>query len=422
MSIDIHIPEKLLGLWAPKRFKVAHGGRGSGKSHSIAQVLLGKGIEAPKRILCVREIQKSLKESSMQVLKDYVGRLGISPYYDASLKTEIVGTNGTSFAFSGLQDHTADSIKSYEGVDIVWVEEAQSVSHNSWNILIPTIRKAGSEIWLSMNPTDETDYAYERFIIGNDEDAWVQQVNWRDNPWFGKEMDTERRKMLALNQDLYDHVWEGKCRSIAGFLFKREWMKEYERIPEHLNIYMSGDFAVTQGDGDFTELAVWGVDSRGTIYALDWWAGQETSDLWISVLLDKVQMWSPQRFIGETGQIRRAIEPGLTRAMRERGVFVACEWLAHEGNKVAHASAMMGLMASGSVMWPKKDWAQRVINQLCNFTGEDGRIDDAVDACSLFARFVHKTWNAIVPPEKVIPNLTPQLTMSDIFTESREDF
>jgi len=423
MSIDIHIPEKLLGLWAPKRFKVAHGGRGSGKSHSIAQVLLAKGIEAPKRILCVREIQKSLKESSMQVLKDYVGRLGISAYYDASLKTEIVGTNGTSFAFSGLQDHTADSIKSYEGVDIVWVEEAQSVSHNSWNILIPTIRKSGSEIWLSMNPTDETDYAYERFIIGNDPDAWVQQVNWRDNPWFGKEMDTERRKTQALNEDLYQHTWEGKCRSIAGFLFKREWMREYERIPDHLNVYMSGDFAVTQGDGDFTEIAVWGVDSKGTIYVLDWWAGQEQSDLWISVLLDKVQMWSPQRFVGETGQIRRAIEPMLTRSMRERGVFVATEWLAHEGNKVAHASAMMGLMSAGAVYWPKKDWAQRVINQLCNFTGDEGRIDDAVDACSLFARFVHKTWNAIVPEQKVIPDLTAQPTMGEMFqSDAREDF
>ena len=358
----------------------------------------------------------------MQVLKDYIKRLDLGAYYE-TMKSEIRGCNDTTFAFVGLQDHTADSIKSYEGVDIVWVEEAHSVSDNSWNILIPTIRKAGSEIWITFNPTDETDYVYERFVIGTDPDAWVEQINWRDNPWFGKELDIERRKMQALNQDLYDHVWEGKCRSIAGFLFKREWMKEYERIPEHLNIYMSGDFAVTQGDGDFTELAVWGVDSRGTIYALDWWAGQETSDLWISVLLDKVQMWSPQRFIGETGQIRRAIEPGLTRAMRERGVFVACEWLAHEGNKVAHASAMMGLMASGAVMWPKgKDWAQRVINQLCNFTGEDGRIDDAVDACSLFARFVHKTWNAIVPPEKVVPNLTPQLIMSDIFTESREDF
>lgn len=422
MRIDVSLPDKLLPILQPRRFKVMHGGRGGAKSHTVAQVLLMMGLQRPLRILCVREVQKSLSESSMQVLKDYIKRLDLGAYYE-TMKSEIRGCNDTTFAFVGLQDHTADSIKSYEGVDIVWVEEAHSVSDNSWNILIPTIRKAGSEIWITFNPTDETDYVYERFVIGTDPDAWVEQINWRDNPWFGKELDIERRKMQALNQDLYDHVWEGKCRSIAGFLFKREWMKEYERIPEHLNIYMSGDFAVTQGDGDFTELAVWGVDSRGTIYALDWWAGQETSDLWISVLLDKVQMWSPQRFIGETGQIRRAIEPGLTRAMRERGVFVACEWLAHEGNKVAHASAMMGLMASGAVMWPKgKDWAQRVINQLCNFTGEDGRIDDAVDACSLFARFVHKTWNAIVPPEKVVPNLTPQLIMSDIFTESREDF
>ena len=419
MSVDIHIPEKLLGLWEPKRFKVAHGGRGSGKSHSIAQVLLAKGLQAPKRILCVREIQKSLKESSMQVLKDYVERLGISPYYDASLKTEIVGTNGTTFAFSGLQDHTADSIKSYEGVDIVWVEEAQSVSANSWNILIPTIRKEGSEIWMSMNPTLEDDYAYERFILGNDPDAWVTEVNWRDNPWFNKEMNTERLKTRSMNEDLYQHVWEGKCRSIAGFLFKREWMRPYERLPKDLNIYMSGDFAVTQSGGDFTELAVWGVDASGAIYALDWWAGQEQSDVWVSVLVSLVEKWGPILFIGETGQIRRAVEPMLRREMRERGKYVACEWLPHEGNKIAHASSMMGLMSAGAVFWPadpNKTWVERVINQLCNFTGEDGRIDDAVDTCSLFARYIHKTWNPQVTKTDAPPDLTQLPTINEMMS------
>lgn len=393
---ELQLPRALAGLWQPRRFKIMHGGRGGAKSHSVAQVLLAKGVQRPLRILCVREVQKSLAESSMQVLKDYIGRLGLGDYYEV-LKSEIRGVNGTTFAFSGLQDHTADSIKSYEGVDIVWVEEAHSVTANSWNILIPTIRKAGSEIWATFNPTLEDDYVYERFVAHTDADAWVVQVNWRDNPWFGKEMDVERRKMRALNEDLYQHVWEGKCRSAAGFLFKREWMLRYERLPAELNVYMSGDFAVTQGEGDFTEIAVWGVDSRGTVYALDWWAGQEQADVWVSVLIDKAQRWKPIAFVGETGQIRRAIEPMLRKTMRDRQVYVACEWLAHEGNKVAHASSMMGLMSAGAVLWPADPnvkWVDRIINQLCNFTGEDGRIDDAVDACSLFARYIHRTWNA----------------------------
>lgn len=120
----------MLPLLEPRRFKVMHGGRGGGKSHTVAQVLLALGLQKPLRILCVREVQKSLAESSMQVIKDYIGRLGLGDYYDA-LKSEIRAVNGTSFAFAGLQDHTAESIKSYEGVDIVWVEEAQSVSANS---------------------------------------------------------------------------------------------------------------------------------------------------------------------------------------------------------------------------------------------------------------------------------------------------
>lgn len=416
--IALSIPEKMLPLLEPKRFKVMHGGRGGGKSHTVAQVLLALGLQKPLRILCVREVQKSLAESSMQVIKDYIGRLGLGDYYE-SLKSEIRAVNGTSFAFAGLQDHTAESIKSYEGVDIVWVEEAQSVSANSWNILIPTIRKAGSEIWATFNPTLEDDYVYERFVLGHDPDAWVVQVNWRDNPWFGKEMDTERQKMRSMNEDLYQHVWEGKCRSIAGFLFKREWMHRYERLPADLNIYMSGDFAVTQGAGDFTELAVWGVDPAGAIYALDWWAGQEQSDVWVSVLVDKVTRWNPILFIGETGQIRRAIEPMLRREMRERGKYVACEWLPHEGNKIAHASSMMGLMSAGAVFWPadpRLTWVERVINQLCNFTGEDGRIDDVVDACSLFARYIHKTWNPTVTKPAHPVDLTRLPTINEMMS------
>lgn len=392
---ELRLPNKLKGLWQPKRFKIMHGGRGGGKSHSVAQTLLAMGMQSQLRILCVREVQKSLAESSMQVLKDYIGRLDIGTEYDV-LKSEIRGVNGSSFAFAGLQDHTAESIKSYEGVDIVWVEEAQSVTANSWNILIPTIRKSGSEIWATFNPTLEDDYVYQRFVLGNDPDAWVAQVNWRDNPWFGKEMDTERVKMRAMNEDLYQHVWEGACKSIAGFLFKREWMRYYDRIPKDLNVYMSGDFAVTQGDGDFTELAVWGVSPSGMVYALDWWAGQQQADVWVSILVDMAKRWSPICFVGETGQIRRAVEPMLQREMRERRAYVSCVWLPHEGNKVAHASSMMGLMSAKSVLWPQPEkavWVERVINQLCSFTGEDGRIDDAVDTCSLFARFIHRTWN-----------------------------
>lgn len=151
-TIDLSLPEKLLPILKPKRFKIMHGGRGGGKSHTVAQVLLMLASQRKLRILCVREVQKSLRQSSMQVLVDYIDRLGMGEFFTI-LKTEIrCNLTGSQFEFSGLKDHTADSIKSWEGADIVWVEESHSVSAHSWNILIPTIRKPGSEIWATYNP------------------------------------------------------------------------------------------------------------------------------------------------------------------------------------------------------------------------------------------------------------------------------
>ncbi|HCG0247565.1 TPA: phage terminase large subunit, partial [Pseudomonas aeruginosa] len=116
------------------------GGRGGGKSHGVAQVLLDMGARKPLRILCAREIQKSMRDSVHRLLRDYIVKLGLTEFYEV-LDTEIRGRNGTLFLFSGLQGHTVDSIKSFEGVDIVWVEEAQGVCKKSWDVLIPTIRK-----------------------------------------------------------------------------------------------------------------------------------------------------------------------------------------------------------------------------------------------------------------------------------------
>ena len=151
IAINWTLPEKLEPLYQPRRYKVMHGGRGGGESHGVAQVLLDIGARTPLRILCAREIQKSMRDSVHRLLKDYIIKLGLESFYEV-LDNEIRGLNGSLFLFSGLQSHTVDSIKSFEGVDIVWVEEAHGVSKKSWDVLTPTIRKAGSEIWLTLNP------------------------------------------------------------------------------------------------------------------------------------------------------------------------------------------------------------------------------------------------------------------------------
>jgi phage terminase large subunit len=219
---EIQLPEKVEFLFSPKRFKVLHGGRGSAKSHSVASALLILGRQKPLRILCTREIQKSIRDSVHRLLSDKITSMGMSSFYQI-LDTEIRGKNGTLILFGGLSTTTIESIKSFEGVDIVWVEEAQVVTKRSWDILIPTIRKAGSEIWITMNPILDTDETYVRFIENADDDMAVVQMNWRDNPWWSDEMEQERLRTLRNDSDNYDNIWEGKTKSaLIGAIYAKE--------------------------------------------------------------------------------------------------------------------------------------------------------------------------------------------------------
>lgn len=217
------------GLFRPRRYKVLHGGRGSGKSWAIARALLIQGAQQKLRILCTREVQKSLKDSVHALLSDQVHALGLSGLYEV-LDSEIRGANGTQILFAGLQQHTIESIKSFEAVDRVWIEEAQSVSSKSWDVLIPTIRRPGSEIWVSLNPQLETDPTYERFIQAPPPGAWVCEVNWQANPWMPAELTAERlHAQKTMKPAKYRHIWEGKCMpAVDGAIYFDEVAKAEE--------------------------------------------------------------------------------------------------------------------------------------------------------------------------------------------------
>jgi phage terminase large subunit len=157
--------------------------------------------------------------------------MGLGSFF-AVTQNEIRGANGSEFIFAGLSNLTAESIKSYEGVDIVWVEEAHKVRRRSWDILIPTIRKEGSEIWVTMNPELDSDDSYKRFIESPPQASYVAAINWRDNPWFPVVLEEERQEFLRQvksgkrSQDDYDNIWEGKCRAaIEGAIFAKEIAK-----------------------------------------------------------------------------------------------------------------------------------------------------------------------------------------------------
>jgi phage terminase large subunit len=188
-------PVELRCLFHASRYKVLYGGRGSAKSWSVARALLMRGIQKRLRILCTREFQNSLADSVHRLLADQVELLQLSAFYTVG-KSAILGANGTEFRFAGIR-HNISKIKSFEGFDIVWIEEGQTVSKNSFDVLIPTIRKAGSEIWLTFNPELEEDDAWQRFVVGPARaDSIIRQVNWRDNPWFTDELRAEKDHLL----------------------------------------------------------------------------------------------------------------------------------------------------------------------------------------------------------------------------------
>ena len=385
-----------------RRHKIARGGRGSGKSWSVARLLAVAGYAEPKRILCVREVQKSIKESSHRLLADTIAAMGLGGFYDVQ-QSAIKAPNGTEFAFAGLQDHTADSLKSYEGFDIAWIEEAHTVTERSAQILIPTIRKPGSELWWTYNPENDDDFIHAT-ANADGSDCLVVDINWRDNPWFPQELEAERLKLERLNPDLYAHVWEGKCRSIAGFMFKRDWFKWYDRAPEGLNKYVASDYAVTPEGGDYTEHGVWGLSSDGGLYALDWWSGQTSPDEWINAWLGLVGMHKPLAAFEESGVILRAVDSAITKRMREERRFVRRVALPSASNKAARALGFAARASAGAVYLPKdKPWAQRLINQLCAFHGEGGQVDDMVDVCSLIGRGLDDMANGLPAAIQVVP-------------------
>ena len=220
-------PVKLEGLFKKSRYKVLFGGRGGAKSWGIARALLIKGAKDPIRILCAREFQTSIKDSVHKLLCDQIESLGLLSFYEIT-QTSIRGRNGTEFSFVGLKNNVSN-IKSYEGVDICWVEEAQTTSRLSWNILIPTIRKEGSEIWISFNPELETDETYQRFVANPPQDCITMKVNWYDNPWFPETLRQEKDALKARDEEAYNQVWEGLCRqTVDGAIFARE-MQQAEK-------------------------------------------------------------------------------------------------------------------------------------------------------------------------------------------------
>lgn len=219
--MDVSFPEPFKILFQPKRYKVMYGGRGGGRSWSCARALLIIGLERPIRVLCARELQNSISESVHQLLSDQIHDMGLDNCYRIQ-RDRILGENGTTFTFEGIRNNV-NKIRSFEGIDYCWVEEANKVSSNSWEVLIPTIRREGSEIWITFNPELEEDYTFKRFVKNADDNMIVIKTTWRENEFFPEVLMREKDSLKALDYDKYLNVWEGfPLQILEGAVYARE--------------------------------------------------------------------------------------------------------------------------------------------------------------------------------------------------------
>ncbi len=211
-EVDIDLPGWSDFLFDSHRVKVVHSGRGATKTWNFARALLILGGRKRILVLCCRETMHSMKESVHRTLSEQISLMGMQEFYEIQ-ESKIIGENGTEFIFAGLRNNV-HNIKSTESVDIAWVEEAQGVSKNSWETLEPTIRKKGSEIWISFNPALLSDPTYQMWVLKPPPYAKVVKISWRDNEWLTKELRDQMEHCRATDPPKFAHVWEGEPSSI----------------------------------------------------------------------------------------------------------------------------------------------------------------------------------------------------------------
>lgn len=389
----------------------------------------------PTNTIITASYSSTLSERFGRKVRDQVG----SPYYPfagvtLSEKTKSRGeweTNkgGEYFAAgvgSGITGRRAnlglidDPIKGREDAD------SEVIREKTWEWYLSDFRtrlKPDAPIVLIQTRWHEDDLAGR--ILPEDYDFRSGQITARDGeiwevislPALAEESDYLGRKPgEALWPELYSRekleqertsqglrnwisLYQQRPSPETGAFFKREWVKYYDTPPAHLHIYGASDYAVTSKGGDFTEHGVIGIDPNADIYFLDWWYGQEETDIWIEQLLDLMHKWKPLQWQSEKGQITKSVGPFIQRRMREKEIYCYINEITPTVDKVTRAQSFRGRMAQGKVYFPKTEWADRVIKQLLAFPS--GRYDDAVDVCSLFGLMLALMSDAELPVEPI---------------------
>jgi phage terminase large subunit len=281
----VEMPHVMLGLFdKAARYRVCYGGRGAGRSWSFARGLIALSLQSRIRILCAREFQNSIADSIHTLLSDQIETLGLSRYF-AIQGTAIYGGNGSEFIFSGIRSNVT-RIKSLEGCDIAFIEEAASISNASWEILVPTIRKIGSEVWAAFNPDQASDPTYERFVTHPPDSAIVLRTTYEDNPRFPEPLRQEMEYLRRVDDDAFRHVWRGECRQHSDAqIFKTKFVVEsFEPKAGWDGPYFGLDLGFSSDPSVLTKC--WVFDNRLYVEAEAWGLRIDTDKL--PNMLDKV--------------------------------------------------------------------------------------------------------------------------------------
>ena len=382
-------------LLAPARYKGAYGGRGSGKSHFFAEMGVERCVMTPgTRIVCVREVQKSLKDSVKLLIEDKIRAFGVGDGFRI-LNDQVVTPGGGLVIFQGMQDHTAESIKSLEGFDIAYVEEAQTMTARSLELLRPTIRKPGSELWFSWNPRLAAD-PVDALLRGQNppDDAIVVEANFTDNPFFPEVLEQERAHDREHKPDRYDHIWLGGYEPQAvGAIWRREMFTEGRRseVPEMTRIVVGVDPAVGSEPGSNEHgIIVAGLGEDGRGYLLDDMSMSGPPEKWAGRAVAAYDLWEADAIVAEVNQggdmvkhTLKTVRPNLPiREVRAtRGKHVRAEPIAalYAAGRVSHVGTFPELES------------QMCLMTAAGFDGEGSpdRVDAAVWALTeLFPKLV----------------------------------
>ena len=347
-------------LFQPARYKAFYGGRVSAKSHSFAAALLLQAAQARLRVYCGREVQKSIKDSVKRLREDKLEALGLGEFY-TSTRDEIRGANGSVFIFSGLSDLTAESVKSMEGIDRCWIEEAQTITARSLEILRPTIRKPGSEMWFSWNPRAASD-PIDKFFRGDapPDNAVIKRVNHDANPFFGDELEAERELDRRSQPVRYAHIWDGEYEpAVVGAIWDMATINEGRRAetPDMERIVIAIDPAISAeelSNEHGVVVAGRGADERAYVLEDGTLAGKP--EQWAKRAIALYDKWDADSVVIEVNQggdmcehTLRAYRPDLPirRVHASRGKHVRAEPISAQyslGN-VSHVGAFPELEA-----------------------------------------------------------------------------